>query len=103
MNGGAFDGGKLSKEEKSLYAFYKRLLNFTITSPALMGKYQELQSCNREKTVGYSERIFSFARWNLNQKLVIVAVFDADHPNAFDLLLPSELIRQWNLKDGTYS
>jgi len=103
MNGGAFDGGKLSKEEKSLREFYKRLLNFTISSPALMGKYQELQTCNREKSVGYSEKIFSFARWSLNQKLVIVAGFDADRPNTFDLLLPTDLIRQWNLKDGTYA
>lgn len=103
MNGGVFDGGKLSKEEKSLRAFYKRLLNFTITSPALMGQYQELQTCNREKSVDYSEKIFSFARWSLNQKLVIVAGFDADRSNAFDLLLPTELIRQWNLKDGTYA
>jgi glycosidase len=102
MNGGAFDGGKLSKEEQALRKFYKRLLNFTITSPALMRKYQEIQTVNRDKSVGYSEKIISFVRWSINQKLVIVAGFDADRTNAFELILPSDIIRQWNLKDGTY-
>ena len=67
-----------------------------------MGKYQELQTYNREKSVGYSDKIFSFVRWSLDQKLVIVAGFDADRSNTFELLLPPDIIQQWNLKDGTY-
>jgi len=103
MNGGAFDGGKLSKEERSLRGFYKRLLNFTVSSPALMGKYCEIQSYNREKSVFYSDKIFSFVRWGENQKLIVVAGFDPDKTNEFDLLIPKNIILGWNLKDGNYS
>ena len=102
MNGGAFDGGKLSDEEKSLRNFYKKLLNFTITSPALMGKYAEIQSYNSSNSAHYSDKILSYARWCDKQKLLVVTCFDADKENAFDLLLPPTLIQDWNLKDGNY-
>ena len=102
MNGGAFDGGKLSKEEQSLRNFYKRLLNFTISSPALMGKYAEIQSYNRSNSAHYSDKIISYARWCDTQKLLVVACFDAVSAHAFDLLIPPALIQDWNLKDGNY-
>ena len=102
MNGGAFDGGKLSKEEKSLRFFYKRLLNFTITSPALMGNYKEIQHFNREKSFLYADKIFSFVRWSERQKLIIVAGFETEKTIEFDLLLPHEIVQIWNLKDGNY-
>jgi glycosidase len=103
MNGGAFDGGKLTNEEKSLRDFYKRLLNFTVSSPALMGKYREIQHFNREKSLLYSEKIFSFVRWGESQKLIISANFDADKTYDFDLLIPEEIVKTWNLKDGNYT
>lgn len=102
MNGGAFDGGKLSKAEKELRAFYKRLLNFTITAPALMGEYREIQSLNREKSTGYSDKLFSFVRWCEKQKLVITANFDPDQSHEFNLLIPAEILKIRNLKNGDY-
>src|SRR5690606_5990734 len=41
MNGGKFDGGQLSANEKALRNYYSEVLNFTLTSPALMGEYME--------------------------------------------------------------
>jgi len=102
MNGGAFDGGKLSNEEKSLRNFYQKLLNFTITAPALMGKYVELQTYNRSNSANYSDRLFSFARWSDKQKLLILASFDDVKERNFELLIPSSLVKLWNLKDGNY-
>lgn len=101
MNGGAFDGGKLSNEEKELRNFYKKLLNFTITAPALMGKYREIQTLNREKSKGYSGKLFSFVRWSSAQKLVITNNFDPDQSHEFDLLIPADIIETWNLKNGS--
>ena len=103
MNEGAFDGGKLSREEKSLRAFYKQLLNFTITSPALMGSYSEIQSYNKEKSLLYSDKVFSFLRWSTNQKLVIVANFDSTKSADFELAIPGRMIKTWNLKEGNYT
>jgi len=102
MNGGKFDGGKLSAQQKELRDFYKRLLNFTISSPALMGKFQEIQKINRDNTSGFDPGIYAFARWSNQQKLLVVTNFSWMTTSHFELKIPAELIKQWNLKDGDY-
>ena len=102
MNNGKFDGGQLSESEKSLRDFYKRLLNFSIVSPALMGSFQEIQSANRENNAGYDELIYSFVRWSENQKLIVVANFSSEKTSEFELKIPADVIAKWNLKDGEY-
>ena len=102
MNEGKFDGGQLSDSEKSLRDFYKRLLNFSIKSPALMGSFQEIQSVNRQNNVGYDESIYSYVRWSENQKLIIIANFSSEKTSTFNLKIPSDVILKWNLKDGEY-
>lgn len=101
-NGGKYDGGQLTKEEKSLRDFYQRLLNFTIGSDALMGSYAEIQSINRKGTAGYDRNLFSFVRWSQKQKLIIVSNMDAQKSSRFGLVVPSSVISQWGLKDGSY-
>jgi glycosidase len=102
MNEGKFDGGKLSESEKNLRDFYKRLLNFSINSSALMGSYQEIQSVNRQNNAGYDELLYSYVRWSENQKLIVVANFSSEKTSEFDLKIPSDVISKWNLKDGEY-
>ena len=102
MNDGKFDGGKLSQSEKDLRDFYKRLLNFSISSSALMGKFQEIHSLNRYATEGYYPDVYSYVRWSETQKLVVIANFSAVHTSYFDLKIPADIIAAWKLKDGTY-
>ena len=102
MNDGKFDGGQLSESEKKLRDFYKRLLNFSINSSALMGSFHEIQSVNRQNNQGYDESIYSYVRWSENQKLIVVANFSSDKISEFNLKIPSDIISKWNLKDGEY-
>ena len=102
MNGGKFDGGKLSAKENELRDFYTRLLNFTLGSSALMGKFQEIQIVNRKATAGYDEGIYSFVRWSENQKLIVVTNFSWLTKSNFELKVPADVIKKWNLKDGKY-
>ena len=102
MNGGKFDGGQLSQSEKDLRDFYKRLLNFTINSDALMGKFQEIQTVNRHDTANYDEKIYSYVRWSANEKLIVVTNFSPDHISNFDLKLPADVVTAWHLHDGVY-
>ncbi|MBB4803364.1 glycosidase [Flavobacterium nitrogenifigens] len=102
MNDGKFDGGKLSESEKQLRDFYKRLLNFTISSSALMGSFEEMQSVNRQNNEAYDALLYSYARWSESQKLIIIANFSSEKESEFDLKVPSTLISKWNLKDGSY-
>ena len=103
MNGGKFDGGQLTQEEKNLRDFYKRLINFSMNSSALMGKFQEIQTVNRNNTKGYDSGIYSFTRWSENQKLIVITNFSDVRTSEFELKIPSDIIQKWNLKDGNYS
>ena len=103
MNNGAFDGGQLSQKEKNLRDFYKRLLNFTIKSPALMGKFNEIQTINRQTTNGYDEGLYSFVRYSDKEKLVIVSNFSWITTSEFELKIPREVIDYMGIKDGAYT
>ncbi len=103
MNEGKFDGGQLTDQEKKLRDFYKKLLNFTINSPALMGNFQEIQSNNRYVAPGYDIAIYSYVRWSETQKLIIVTNFYWLATSNFELIIPADIIQKWKLKDGEYT
>ncbi|MEM9361674.1 MAG: alpha-amylase family protein [Bacteroidota bacterium] len=102
MNNRKFDGGLLPENEKQLRDFYQRLLNFTISSEALMGAYEEIHFFNKEKTENYDHRVFSYVRWSPNQKLIVVSNFEEKKTYNFELKIPEHLIQKWNLKEGNY-
>jgi glycosidase len=103
MNNGKFDGGKLTPSEKLLRDFYKRVLNFTLKSSALVGDFKEIHSANKNTTKGYLPEVYSFVRWSDNQKLIVVANFSSSKSSQFELIIPKEIIQQWHLRDGKYT
>ena len=103
MNNKKFDGGQLTEDEKSLRDFYKRLLNLTINSPALMGEYREVHYHNKENTENYDHRIFSFVRWSNDEKLIVISNFDTERSYDIDFKLPPELITTWELEPKDYA
>ncbi|WP_339893515.1 alpha-amylase family glycosyl hydrolase [uncultured Algibacter sp.] len=102
VNNKQFDGGQLTNEEKDLRDFYKRLLNFTISSSALVGDYQDIHLYNREHTEGYSAKVLSFVRWSDDEKLIIVSNFDNKKSYGFELKIPKHVIEPWKLAEKTY-
>lgn len=98
-----FDGAALSEEEKDLRSFYKKLLRFSLTSDALMGDYREIHYFNKDQNPAYDHRVFSFVRWSENEQVIIVSNFDTVNHYDLDLIIPEEIIKNWNLQDGTYS
>ena len=102
MNGKKFDGGALHPEEKALRDFYRKLLNFTISSDALMGDYREIHYYNKDRNESYDHRIFSFVRWSEHEKVVVVANFDEGKNYDLDLLIPEDITKVWGLENGTY-
>lgn len=102
MNNKKFDGGQLSAAEKELRDFYRRLLNFTINSKALLGSYEDIHMYNRGKTQNYNHRVLSFVRWSKGEKLIIIANFDANDSYHFELELPQTIIEEWGLVNRQY-
>lgn len=100
MNGGKFDGGQLSDNEKALRNYYSEVLNFTRGSSALMGAYQDLHRYNRSKNPNYTDKTFAYARWDAEQKLLVVTNFDETQSVNTVLHLSPELMKAWNLIPG---
>jgi glycosidase len=103
MNGGKFDGGALSSEQLELRDFYKRLLNFTSKSNALMGSFGEIQRINRASSTNYGKDVYSFVRYSADEKLIITSNISKSESSSFELIIPAAIISQWNLKDGSYN
>ena len=102
VNDKKFDGGQSTTEELALRDFYKRLLNFTINSDALMGEYQDIHQFNRENTEWYNDKVLSFVRYKGDEKLIIVSNFNAENKYGFELALPNNIIDAWGLSGGEY-
>ncbi|MUU78748.1 alpha-amylase family glycosyl hydrolase [Winogradskyella endarachnes] len=102
VNDKKFDGGQSTEAEKELRDFYKRLLNFTINSSALMGDYQDIQHHNHYNTEWYNDKVLSFVRWSADEKLIVISNFNADNTYGFELQLPEDLVHKLQLKDGEY-
>ncbi|MBT8094716.1 MAG: DUF5110 domain-containing protein [Gammaproteobacteria bacterium] len=92
MNGGKFDGGALSDDEKSLRDFYERLMNFSARSAALQGEYAPIPTG--------SERVFAFARWTDDEQLIVVSNFDAQNEQELVIDVPAELVGELGLEPG---
>nr|WP_235839602.1 alpha-amylase family glycosyl hydrolase [Cognaticolwellia mytili] len=102
MNGGKFDGGQLSAEEKSLRDFYQRLLNISAENSAMQGQYASLHEVNRKALTSYNHLQFAFTRWSAQEKLIVVSNFDSENSAQYQLEVPAQLINQWQLSAGQY-
>jgi glycosidase len=101
-NGKQFDGGASTQKELALRDFYKRLLSFTIKSDALMGAYEDIHVYNRRNTRNYSTKVLSFVRWSADEKLVVISNFDGNETYNFQLKIPTDIIKKWNLAAGKH-
>lgn len=103
VNNGAYDGALLTKDEQTLRDFYSRILNFSRSSKALMGEYEEVHNFNRQNTEWYNDRVYSFVRWSDDEKLLIISNFNGDDRYGFDLQIPTDILEKWNITDGNYT
>ncbi|TXG36642.1 alpha-amylase family glycosyl hydrolase [Seonamhaeicola maritimus] len=103
VNDKQFDGGKSTEEEKALRDFYKRLLNFTINSSALASNYEDIHLYNRNNTEGYNDKVLSFVRWSTDEKLIIISNFDDTNTYNFNLEIPENVIKKWQMEDGNFN
>ncbi|CAM4113160.1 alpha-amylase family glycosyl hydrolase [Zobellia roscoffensis] len=103
VNNKKFDGGQLSEDEADLRDFYRRLLNFTVNSSALMGAYQDIHFYNRDHAEYYNHHVLSYVRWSDNEKLIVISNFDANDWFGFELKLPENIVQEWQLSDGNHT
>jgi len=90
VNGGKFDGGKLSPQQKTLRKFYQDLLKLTNTSDAIRnGAFYDLQYANGQ-TEGYNNaKMYTYLRHTDKQKLLIVCNFDLQKGTQATIQVPA--------------
>jgi glycosidase len=103
MNGGKFDGGGLSEEQKQLRRFYVELLAFVTKSRAIAsGEYADISDFNISAG-NFPPQVHAFLRFTEDERLVIINSFNSDDINV-KVAIPPELYRKMGLADsGAYT
>jgi glycosidase len=100
VNGGKFDGGALSDEQKQLRQFYSDILKFASSNPAIAsGEYFDLTKLNAEKG-NLPPLVHAFVRTSGEERLLIVTNFNA-RLEKVKLQLSDEAVKAMQLDSGT--
>jgi glycosidase len=96
MNGGKFDGEKLSADQKKLHAFYKGLVQTVRHSEALSeGQFYELMVAN-EHQPGFDTRLYIYLRYTAKQRILVITNFNRSD-RKIKIKLPDDLLKQLDL------
>jgi glycosidase len=99
MNGGKFDGGGLSDEQKQLRQLYGDVLKLSASNPAIsQGIYVDLTEFNVASN-NISNKVHVFARGYEEERLIIVSGFNTK-PEHIKVQLTEEAIRELRLQSG---
>jgi len=100
MNNGAFDGGKLTDEQKELRAFYQKLLNITLNEKAITdGVMFDLEFANFDNPKFNTHEQYAYFRKHENELLLFVLNFDDKHLDT-EVCFPPEAFQYLGLKEG---
>jgi len=99
-NSGKFDGKNLTAEQKDLLAFYKKLLNITLTEKAIThGLMYDLVFANFENNKFNTHEQFAYFRKFEDELLLLVLNFDDKHLDT-EVRFPLEAFQYLGLTEG---
>lgn len=94
MNGGKFDGGLLSPDQRRLRSFYRTLLRAVTSHEAIRaGRFYELHF-----PAGFNHRQYAFLRFTPRARVLVVANFDRYHSLDTTLHFPDEVRQAMGLE-----
>jgi glycosidase len=97
MNGGKFDGGQLSAEEKQIDAFYQDLIKRVTKSEAISkGAFFDLQYAQTDTYP--HQKVYSFIRYTPKERLLIVCNFDSHSEYQFNIQIPQLAVEMMGVK-----
>jgi glycosidase len=102
MNGGKFDGGKLSPEEKSLRDYYVKVMNISAQHPSMQGHYASIPNSDIRANIEVSRNIFAFVRWQNNHRLLVLSNFNRHESAQVSLTIAKPLIQKLGMAAGEH-
>lgn len=102
MDGGKFDGGLLSMEQKQIRQVYADILTLAKSNVALTrGEYVDLTATNI-KSGNFNDKVSAFVRFSGNEKLLILASFNPEEKE-IKVHIPPDVVTKIQLDPtGTY-
>jgi len=94
MNGGKFDGGQLSEEQRSLRNFYRQLLRLCTENEALaQGNLLDLHEYNRKQgSKGYTDKVYAYLRFTVGMAVLVVVNFDDRQTSSCSIQIPDDAL-----------
>ncbi len=98
MNGGKFDGGSLTSDEKKIDAFYQDLFKRVSSSaPITQGAFFDLQYAQNENYPG--KKVYSFLRYTDKERLLVICNFDAQQGQLINVVIPDLAKKMMGVKN----
>ena len=113
MGDGKFDGSDFSEEQRKLYDFYKKLLNFRLTSDAInKGAFYDLMWVNPWYSNFDPQYVYAFLRYFNNDRLLVVINFNQNESRYCEVKIAEDALEymrlrstgngQWSMVNGQW-
>ena len=93
MSNGKFDGSDFSDEQRRLYEFYSKLLNFRLTSSAInKGAFYDLMWVNPWYSNFDPQYVYAFLRYYDDERLLVVANFNMNESRRCEVKISEDAL-----------
>ena len=98
MSGGKFNGSDFTDEQKRLFGFYKKLLNFRLNSDAInKGAFYDLMWVNPWYSNFDPQYVYAFLRYHDEERLLVVINFNLDESRCCKVKISDDALEYMNL------
>ena len=99
MAGGKFDGSEFTDEQRKLYDFYKKILNFRLTSDAInKGAFYDLMWVNPWYSNFDPQYVYAFLRYFNNDRLLVVINFNQNESRYCEVKIAEDALEYMRLR-----
>ena len=104
MASGYFDGSDFTDEQKKLYDFYKKILNFRLTSDAInKGAFYDLMWVNPWYSNFDPQYVYAFLRYFNNDRLLVVINFNQNESRYCEVKISEDALEYMGLRSTVNS
>jgi glycosidase len=99
MAGGRFDGSDFTDEQKRLYDFYSKLLNFRLNSSAInKGAFYDLMWVNPWYSNFDPQYVYAFLRYHDEERLLVVVNFNQNESRYCEVKISEDAVEYMGLR-----
>ena len=99
MAGGKFDGSEFTDDQRKLYDFYKKILNFRLTSDAInKGAFYDLMWVNPWYSNFDPQYVYAFLRYFNNDRLLVVINFNQNESRYCEVKIAEDALEYLRLQ-----